>query len=78
MAAFDGVKVFSATMVADRQVLGEKVTQWMADNAESVDVVDIVVTQSSDHAFHCIAITVFYLRKVAAVAAAKPPRGVKR
>ena len=44
---FNGVKVFSATMVADRDQLGEKVT-------------DIVITQSSDEAFHCIAITVFF------------------
>lgn len=29
MGKFNGVKVFSATMVADRQVLGEKVTEWI-------------------------------------------------
>ena len=27
---FDGVKVFSATMFADRERLGEKVTDWIA------------------------------------------------
>ena len=56
---FNGVKVFSATMVADRDQLGEKVTDWMAKNP-SKKVTDIVITQSSDEAFHCIAITVFF------------------
>ncbi len=57
--AFNGVKVFSATMVADRDQLGEKVSEWMARNSD-LKVTDIVVTQSSDEAFHCIAITLFY------------------
>jgi hypothetical protein len=61
--AFDGVKVFSATMVHDRAALGEKVTAWMTDHAKTVEIVDIVVTQSSDNAFHCLVITVFYKRK---------------
>jgi len=56
---FNGVKVFSATMVADRDQLGEKVSDWMQRNSQ-YKVTDIVVTQSSDEAFHCIAITVFY------------------
>ena len=56
---FNGVKVFSATMVADRDQLGEKVTSWIASNPNK-KVTDIVITQSSDEAFHCIAITVFY------------------
>ena len=56
---FNGVKVFSATMVNDRERLGEKVTDWMEANP-GVDVRDMVVTQSSDEAFHCLAITVFY------------------
>jgi hypothetical protein len=56
---FNGVKVFSATMVADRDQLGEKVTAWISGNRDK-KVTDIVITQSSDEAFHCIAITVFY------------------
>jgi hypothetical protein len=56
---FNGVKVFSATMVADREQLGEKVTSWIGNNPNK-KVTDIVITQSSDEAFHCIAITVFY------------------
>ena len=57
---FNGVKVFSATMVADRDHFGEKVTAWIAAHKETKKVTDIVITQSSDEAFHCIAITVFY------------------
>ena len=60
---FNGVKVFSATMVADRDQLGEKVSAWMAAHPQ-LKVTDIVVTQSSDEAFHCIAITVFYWEDV--------------
>ncbi len=56
---FNGVKVFSATMFADREQLGEKVTNWIANNSH-VEVTEISVTQSSDASFHCIAITVFY------------------
>jgi hypothetical protein len=56
---FNGVKVFSATMVADRDQLGEKVTSWMANHSH-LKVTDIIITQSSDEAFHCIAITVFF------------------
>ena len=56
---FNGVKVFSATMVADRDQLGEKVTAWIAANPQK-RLTDLIVTQSSDEAFHCIAITVFY------------------
>lgn len=61
---FNGVKVFSATMVADRDQLGEKVSAWMQNNTH-LKVTDIVVTQSSDEAFHCIAITVFYYQDLA-------------
>ncbi len=56
---FNGVKVFSATMFADRDQLGEKVTRWVAEHA-NYQVTEMVVTQSSDASFHCIAITVFY------------------
>ena len=61
---FNGVKVFSATMVADRDQLGEKVTAWINSNPDK-KVTNLVVTQSSDEAFHCIAITVFYHEEVA-------------
>ncbi len=59
MKQFNGVKVFSATMAQEREQLGEKVTNWLRKNPQ-VEVVDTVVTQSSDEAFHCIAITLFF------------------
>jgi hypothetical protein len=60
--AFEGVKVFSATKAADRSSLGDRVTAWLAEHPEH-EIVDKVVTQSSDHAFHCIAITLFWRAK---------------
>ena len=60
---FNGVKVFSATMFADRERLGDQITAWLADHPQ-VKVTQMVVTQSSDAAFHCITITVFYWEQV--------------
>lgn len=62
MKQFDGVKVFSATMIADRERLGETVTRWIQTHPD-LEIVDIVTTQSSDSSFHCLAITVFYRRR---------------
>jgi hypothetical protein len=56
---FTGVKVFSATMAQERDQLGEKITLWLKANP-GVEIVDKIVTQSSDEAFHCLAITLFY------------------
>ncbi len=60
---FNGVKVFSATMFAQRDVLGEVVTAWMTGHPQCV-VTELLVTQSSDSSFHCITITVFYREDV--------------
>ncbi len=56
---FTGVKVFSATKAKEREELGESVTRWLRSNAD-VEVVDRVVTQSSDDEFHCLTIVLFY------------------
>ena len=64
---FNGIKVFSATMFQDRSQLGEAVTAWMERNPRN-EVIEIVVTQSSDSSFHCIALTVFYRSPVPASA----------
>ena len=56
---FNGVKVFSATMAPDRDHLGDKITAWLRERPQ-VTLVDTVVTQSSDEAFHCLTITIFY------------------
>ena len=60
---FTGVKVFSATKAKEREELGEKVTGWIREH-KSVEVVDKIVTQSSDREFHCLTITLFYLNQV--------------
>ncbi len=62
--AFDGVKVFSATMFQERDKLGEKITDWIASNRDA-KITSFTVTQSSDEAYHCIAITVFFRRAAA-------------
>jgi hypothetical protein len=59
MNQFNGVKVFSATMAQERDQLGDKITAWLSANP-GVEVVDKIVTQSSDEAFHCLAITLFF------------------
>lgn len=52
------VKVFSATKSRERNRLGEDVTAWLAEHP-GVQIIDKVVTQSSDSEFHCISITLF-------------------
>jgi hypothetical protein len=59
---WNGVKVFAATMAQEREKLGEKITDWIRRYPQN-EIVDTVITQSSDEAFHCLAITVFYLDK---------------
>ena len=58
MERYRRVKVFCATKFRDREVLGERVTDWLRQNKD-VDVVDKVVRQSSDREFHCISIVLF-------------------
>lgn len=59
---FTGVKVFSATKAREREELGETVTRWIRSNA-GVEIVDRVVTQSSDDEFHCLTIVLFFRDK---------------
>ena len=54
-----GVKVFSATKAKEREMLGDVITDWLQDHPD-YDIVAKVVTQSSDSAFHCLTITLFY------------------
>ena len=58
-APFTGVKVFSTTLARDRETMGESITKWLRENP-GCEVVDRVVTQSSDKEFHCLTITLFY------------------
>ena len=56
---FTGVKVFSATKAKDREELGESIRRWLQANAD-LEIVDRVVSQSSDSEFHCLTIVLFY------------------
>lgn len=59
---FTGIKVFSTTLARDREAMGETITRWIKENP-NVEIVDRVVTQSSDKEFHCLTITLFYRAK---------------
>ena len=59
MASFTGVKVFSTTLARDRDQLSERITGWLREHRD-LEIVDKVVTQSSDKEFHCLTITFFY------------------
>jgi len=59
---FTGVKVFSATKAKEREELGESVTRWLRNNT-NVEIVDRVVSQSSDDEFHCLSVVLFYREK---------------
>lgn len=59
-----GVKVFSATKAKERELLGEIITDWIRSNPH-YEIVDKIVTQSSDSEFHCLTITLFYKAKSA-------------
>ena len=56
---FNGVKIFSATMAQERDRLGDRITEWLREH-EDFEIVDTIVTQSSDEAFHCLVIFLFY------------------
>ena len=65
-----GVKVFSATKAKEREALGEHITEWIRGNPQ-MEIIDKIVTQSSDSEFHCLTITLFYrARKSSSSAAA--------
>ena len=59
MPPFDGVKIFSATKFRERDDLGDVITKWIRDNPH-LEIVDRVVRQSSDSAFHCVTIIIFF------------------
>jgi hypothetical protein len=59
---FTGVKVFSATKAKEREELGETITRWLQANAD-LEIVDRVVSQSSDNEFHCLSVVLFYRQK---------------
>ena len=58
MTAITAVKVFSTTMARDRELMGERITEWLRVHPE-LKLVDTIVTQSSDNEYHCVSITLF-------------------
>ena len=56
-----GIKVFTATKSRERGELGEKASAWLQEHPE-FEIVDHVVTQSSDREYHCLSITLFYVK----------------
>lgn len=61
---FTGVRVFSATKAKEREELGEIITRWLKANPD-LEIVDRVVSQSSDNEFHCLTIVLFFRQKTA-------------
>jgi hypothetical protein len=57
--SFTGVKVFSTTLARDRDALSDRITAWIRQNPQ-IEIVDKVVTQSSDKEFHCLSLTFFF------------------
>lgn len=53
------VKVFTASKAREREALGEVITAWIASNPQA-RIVERSVHQSSDSAFHCLTIVLFY------------------
>jgi hypothetical protein len=53
--AISSFKVFSATKARDREVLGDRVTAWIAANP-AIEVLRTVVSLSSDRGFHCLSL----------------------
>ena len=60
---FTNVKVFSTTLARDREVMGEIITKWLKEHGQNLQIVDKIVTQSSDKEFHCLSITLFFQAK---------------
>ena len=59
---FTGVKVFAATKAKEREELSENVNRWIRSN-QDLEIVDKVVSQSSDDEFHCYSLIIFYKPK---------------
>jgi hypothetical protein len=62
-SAFTGVKVFSATKARERELISDRINEWLDEATRTYEIVDKIVTQSSDREFHCLTITIFYKPK---------------
>ncbi len=59
---YTGVKVFSATKARERDEMGAAISRWVKQNSD-LEIVDKIITQSSDKEFHCYTMTIFYREK---------------
>ena len=53
------MKVFSTTLARDREALSDRITAWLRQNPQ-IEILDKVVTQSSDKEFHCLSLIFFF------------------
>lgn len=52
---FKRVRVFASTKANERERMGERVEEWMIANSLAAEDCEIIVLQSSDAEFHCLA-----------------------
>jgi folate-dependent tRNA-U54 methylase TrmFO/GidA len=62
MESFTGCKVFTTTLARDREAMSDNITRWLREHPD-LEVVDKVVTLSSDRQFHCLSIVFFYRQR---------------
>jgi folate-dependent tRNA-U54 methylase TrmFO/GidA len=65
MERFTGCKVFTTTLARDREAMSDNITRWLQEHPD-LEVVDKVVTLSSDRQFHCLSIVFFYRERAGA------------
>jgi hypothetical protein len=58
-------KVFSATRAREREELGDRVTAWIQANP-GLDILQTVVSLSSDSEFHCLSLVLICAERRAA------------
>jgi hypothetical protein len=59
---YTGVKVFSATKARERDGMGAAISRWVKQHSD-LEIVEKIITQSSDKEFHCYTMTLFYREK---------------
>jgi hypothetical protein len=62
LPVFEGVEVFTATLAAEREKLGRRASQFIADNP-GLEIVDKDVSQSSDRTHHCLTLMLYWRRR---------------
>ncbi len=57
-AAFNAIKIFSVVHARDRELLGERITEWIAAHP-TLAPMGFDMSQSSDREHHCLTITLY-------------------